>query len=123
MNIEQIAHESWSEVCKSSSVGQSIAEQFLLCCLSKLSEQAGEPVAYLTYKGYLLDADNPKVLEHSDPEPLYTESQLIAAQQKAAEACAKVCDDGSVKLLHFLEQKGAEKCAEALRFGEWREYL
>ena len=31
-----------------------------------------EPVAYMTYKGYLYHASDPKVLEHSDPTPLYT---------------------------------------------------
>lgn len=31
-----------------------------------------EPVAYMTYKGYLLHAGDPKVSEYSDPTPLYT---------------------------------------------------
>lgn len=31
-----------------------------------------EPVAYMTYKGYLLHAADPKLAEHSDPTPLYT---------------------------------------------------
>lgn len=30
-----------------------------------------EPVAYMTYKGYLLHADDPKLAEYSDPTPLY----------------------------------------------------
>ena len=32
-----------------------------------------EPVAYVTYKGYLLHAGDPKVAEYSDPIPLYME--------------------------------------------------
>jgi hypothetical protein len=32
---------------------------------------AGEPVAYMTYKGYLLHAADPKVAEYSEPTPLY----------------------------------------------------
>ena len=31
-----------------------------------------EPVAYMTYKGYLLHAADPKLAEYSDPTPLYT---------------------------------------------------
>ena len=30
-----------------------------------------EPVAYVTYKGYLLHAADPKVSEYSEPTPLY----------------------------------------------------
>ncbi len=30
-----------------------------------------EPVAYMTYKGYLLHASDPKLAEYSDPTPLY----------------------------------------------------
>lgn len=35
-----------------------------------------EPVAYITYKGYLLHASDPKVLEHSEPTPLYEHDYL-----------------------------------------------
>ncbi|MEB2715821.1 DUF551 domain-containing protein [Citrobacter freundii] len=34
-----------------------------------------EPVAYMTYKGYLLHAGDPKVSEYSEPTPLYTAPQ------------------------------------------------
>lgn len=50
-----------------------------------------------------------------------TEPQLIAAQQRMAEACAKVCD----KSAH--EWRGANsrqiELANAIRNGDWREYL
>lgn len=37
-----------------------------------LAQPEQKPVAYMTYKGYLYHASDPKVLEHSDPTPLYT---------------------------------------------------
>lgn len=37
----------------------------------RLEEAFSEPVAYVTYKGYLLHAGDPKVAEYSEPEPLY----------------------------------------------------
>lgn len=35
-----------------------------------------EPVAYMTYKGYLLHAADPKLAEYSEPTPLYAAPQL-----------------------------------------------
>ena len=84
--------------------------------LAKLAALDMKPAAYITYKGHLLHADDPKVMEHSEPEALYTETQLLASQQRTAEACAKVCDEIAVT---------AWGCDS--RFGEavrnyWREY-
>lgn len=46
------------------------------CCLNcERNQFEQEPVAYMTYKGYLYHANDPKVLEHSDPTPLYTAPQ------------------------------------------------
>ncbi|SUX97359.1 hypothetical protein [Citrobacter youngae] len=36
-----------------------------------ISAFGAEPVAYMTYKGYLLHAADPKLAEYSDPTPLY----------------------------------------------------
>ncbi len=36
-----------------------------------------EPDAYVTYKGYLLHASDPKVAEHSEPTPLYDLTDII----------------------------------------------
>ncbi|WP_233471563.1 hypothetical protein [Raoultella ornithinolytica] len=36
-------------------------------------ESNSEPVAYMTYKGYLLHAGDPKLAEYSDPTPLYAD--------------------------------------------------
>lgn len=35
-----------------------------------------EPDAYVTYKGHLLHAADPKVAQHSQPEPLYGNEML-----------------------------------------------
>lgn len=39
-------------------------------------EAAKEPVAYITYKGYLIHAGDPKLSHYSEPEPLYAAPQL-----------------------------------------------
>lgn len=41
-----------------------------------LASLEAEPVAYMTYKGYLLHAADPKLGEYSEPMPLYTAPQL-----------------------------------------------
>lgn len=38
-----------------------------------IAARNAEPVAYITYKGYLLHAADPKLAEYSDPTPLYAE--------------------------------------------------
>lgn len=44
--------------------------------LQLLASMEQEPVAYMTYKGYLLHADDPKLAEYSEPMPLYAAPQL-----------------------------------------------
>ncbi|HEN3636838.1 TPA: DUF551 domain-containing protein [Yersinia enterocolitica] len=41
-----------------------------------LAAKRAEPVAYITYKGYLIHAGDPKLSEYSDPQPLYDTPQL-----------------------------------------------
>ena len=36
-----------------------------------LASVEAEPVAYITYKGYLIHAGDPKLKEYSEPAPLY----------------------------------------------------
>lgn len=98
--------------------------------LSKLAEQAGEPVAYMYEYSYDLNGDkqgNWPVEMHTHvsfsrtkpncvSSPLYTEAQLIAAQQRTAEACAKLLKDN----LGHLPRGDA---LVAIRNGEWRGYL
>lgn len=138
MNIEQIAKEAWSEVCKSSSVGESIAEPFLRRCLSKLAEQDVEPVAWqefdgeggYDYRSYEFNESFRDEYRKRNPgrtytdwvEPLYTEAQYLAAQQRTAEACAKACENLPRKFRSEFSNVSSE-CAEAIRNGAWREHL
>ncbi len=41
-----------------------------------LAAKRAEPVAYITYKGYLIHAGDPKLSEYSDPQPLYDTPRL-----------------------------------------------
>ena len=51
-----------------------------------------EPDAFMTYKGYLYHSSDPKVLEHSDPEPLYTRQELEKFAQLIVKECAGVAE-------------------------------
>lgn len=46
-----------------------------------LAAKQAEIVAYVTYKGHLLHAADPKVAEHSDPAPLYDAPPLNHTEQ------------------------------------------
>lgn len=46
-----------------------------------LAVEGQEPVAYMTYKGYLLHAADPKVAEYSEPMPLYAAPQPAPVAQ------------------------------------------
>lgn len=100
---------------------QTFARAIEAAVLAKLAAQYAKPSAYITYKGHLLHADDPKVLEHSEPDPLYTKAQLLAAQQRTAEACAKVCENLPRKFRSEFSNVTSE-CAEAIRNGGWRNY-
>lgn len=52
-----------------------------------------EPAAYMTYKGYLLHAADPKVSEHDSPEPLYTREALEAVAKAVQQAAFGVAWD------------------------------
>ncbi|HDT6053117.1 TPA: DUF551 domain-containing protein [Klebsiella michiganensis] len=43
-----------------------------------LAAMDSEPVAYMTYKGYLLHAGDPKLAEYSEPTPLYADPRPAA---------------------------------------------
>lgn len=53
-----------------------------------------EPVAYMTYKGYLLHAKDPKVQEHSEPSPLWTDDALQAVAEAVRDATWRVSGEG-----------------------------
>ena len=49
------------------------------------------PDAFMTYKGYLYHSGDPKVLEHSDPEPLYTRQELAKFAELIVRHCTYQC--------------------------------
>lgn len=141
MNIEQIAQKVREEMSSAilPQVVGAYEEAFLRRCLSKLAEQEVEPVAHAVLEGrdtadsgwgYIAawpeachEHINEAIVEYEvegagdwKVVPLYTETQLLAAQQRTAEACAKVCDE-----IAAAAGIGAG-FAEAIRNGEWREY-
>ena len=84
MNIEKIALEVANEL------GWSLesSEKFIACCLKNLAEQDVEPVAWQdTQTGMIYTTVSPAAKHLYSP--LYTEAQLLGAQQRTAEACAK----------------------------------
>ncbi|MEG0870454.1 MAG: hypothetical protein RSG77_25945 [Hafnia sp.] len=52
-----------------------------------------EPVAYMTYKGYLLHAADPKLAEYSEPMPLYAAPQLPQPAVLSVPAAMEMDDD------------------------------
>lgn len=62
-----------------------------------------------------------KRAKHGDK--LYAETQLIAAQQKVAEACAKAAVEWGNARKDQYGGNALRNYAEAIRNGDWREYL
>ena len=138
MNIEQLAQEVDYELCVEGIdvEANEFPTEFLRRCLSKLSklaEQTGEPVAW-RYKYRFKDIGETGAYEYHSHDfvvvtrfpkgdPLYTESQLIAAQQRTAEACTKACDGIADEAWSKGEVQFANRCAAAIRNGEWRKHL
>ena len=60
------------------------------------------PDAFMTYKGYLYHSSDPKVFEHSDPEPLYTKQELV----KFAELIVKECGIALSPMLRDMVSRG-----------------
>ena len=81
------------------------------------------PDAFMTYKGYLYHSGDPKVFEHSDPEPLYTKQELVKFAELIVRECAKAADEGLAQVTmkvewpsyHILKHFGVE---ESLTNGE-----
>lgn len=121
MNIEQIADAVSKEMLGNVATLQPELvkwnREYLSRCLEKLAEQDVEPVAYQSTRNGFIAKEN------KNPEynvGLYTETQLLAAQQRTAEACAKLAAsahaNGSMRFTH------RDEILEALSNGEWREY-
>lgn len=62
--LETLANGRWLSA-KSSEI-EGMARELLT-----LRNTFSEPAAYMTYKGYLIHAEDPKLAEYSDPEPLF----------------------------------------------------
>jgi len=60
------------------------------------------PDAFMTYKGYLYHSSDPKVFEHSDPEPLYTKQELV----KFAELIVRECAEQSMSIGRYHDING-----------------
>lgn len=121
MNIEQIAQEVADELAWDlDQVEKTDMSDFLRRCLSKMAEQdIPEPL------GTANDLIDDYVLSRTGINPndkLYTEAQLLAAQQRTAEACASLLDGFSAHPLDTIEGVLGEH-ADAIRNGEWRDYL
>lgn len=92
--------------------------------MSKLAEQTGDPCLWTTRA--MIGTST--MQDENYPVPLYTEAQLIAAQQRTADACAK-----AVAAEHLEEpaqtdgdaayEAAIDHAIAAIRNGEWREYL
>jgi hypothetical protein len=75
------------------------------------------PDAFMTYKGYLYHSSDPKVFEHSDPEPLYTKQELVKFAELIVRECAKAADEGLAQVTmkvewpsyHILKHFGVEE--------------
>ena len=120
MNIEQIAFEVADELfLGGKAVGREPVE-FLRRCLSKLAEQDVEPVAWEWVnpeKGMCISHQEPPEYEEAyQISKLFTETQLLAAQQRTAEACA-----GLMESQHTWVTR--EAASALIRNGNWSEYL
>ena len=124
MNIEQIALEVADELfLGGKAIGHEPVE-FLRRCLSKLAEQDVEPSFWLC-RGELFEVEQRFFPPNNEPIPgqekLYTETQLLAAQQCAAKACLDLAEskpaNGNFRFTH------REEISEAIRNEKWREYL
>lgn len=100
--------------------------------LKKLTEQSMEPVSYefQCRDGNWYSFINRHHYENTVADgswpirKLFDETQLLAAQQRTAEACVKVCKkvqrDNCGEKYDMMGKDLAEQSAEAIRNGEWR---
>ncbi|CAH5643909.1 hypothetical protein AI2943V1_1472 [Klebsiella oxytoca] len=70
--------KSWRETYGAGSNVMLPAEEAEELARIALAVMDGEPVAYMTYKGYLLHAGDPKLAEYSEPTPLYADPRTAA---------------------------------------------
>lgn len=147
MNIEQIAYEQASgEMLDYFSKEQLAA--FLHRCLSKLADQAGEPLGSERYRvekrqsGFwpyrvvagtgtmeIFIGHQKQCTKVANALAAAFEDGKFAAQQKVAEACARYCAQTLSPSKTIPNDSGRAwiagtlHCADGIRNGEWREYL
>ena len=83
-----------------------------------------EPVAYMTYKGYLLHAGDPKLAEYSEPTPLYLHAQPAperdqVRREHAEWSQATFGDVGPVGPLKHLSKEALEAAEQPGDLSEW----
>jgi hypothetical protein len=61
------------------------------------------PDAFMTYKGYLYHSSDPKVFEHSDPEPLYAQQELEKFAELIVKECALTLESITVPVSQYYE--------------------
>ncbi len=80
--------KSWAAWKREAERLQAIIDDMVLAAMDS------EPVAYMTYKGYLLHAGDPKLAEYSEPMPLYADSR---PEPISAEPVAWLLSGGGAK--------------------------
>lgn len=73
--VERLEEIRNSFLDRTQETAPSIEEVFALIDIALAAKRA-EPVGYMTYKGHLIHAGDPKLSEYSDPQPLYDTPQL-----------------------------------------------
>ena len=76
------------------------------------------PDAFMTYKGYLYHSSDPKVFEHSDPEPLYTKQELVKFAELIVGECMRMCDVAAIGYESHGHMKEANGCYSAKEYIE-----
>ena len=127
MNITEIAQQVDKEM-RGTSIDKACETdltEFLRRCLAKMAEQNNvDPVATVQH----INGVTIGYMEVSQPvgANLYTEAQLLAVQQKTAEACLKVCENTTTLDTGEEFREGFRHAAKliwiAIRNGEWRDF-
>lgn len=117
---------------------QTFARAIEAAVLEKLAAQDVEPIYQLckansSVSSAWIDVDGQTYIDAGlyqeyGRRRLYTEAQLLAVQQRTAEACAKLCGEMISPSKPLSDNPcqawmaGTLQCAEAIRNGEWRNY-
>ncbi|QHJ82511.1 MAG: hypothetical protein [Caudoviricetes sp.] len=99
-DLEQFSEEFLNEMIAGGLSAEPSNREVSALARIALAAKRSEVVAYMTYKGHLLHAADPKVLEHSEPQPLYDAPQPAHTEQDGWIKCSeKLPDDDSFVLV------------------------